>query len=508
MSLRWRWALGLGVVAALAIGLITLAAVISTERQLSGTLDTDLQHRASELSRWTGSLDTRNRGERVRGLPRIVDFDAVLQAFNRDGSVQLRIGREGSPLPVEEVDLAILADDGPRLIRDIVVGDHRYRMITMSIRLRTPEGAAPLGFQIALDRSSVDANLAALTSRLILIGIVGVLLVGFTGWVLASRAVRPIADLTDKAEHIASTERLDTVGKLDIEAPGEIGRLSGAFSSMLNALATSKREQQRLVSDAGHEFRTPVTALRTNLEILRRQGDRISEKQRRELIEDALFESNQLADLAAELVDLASDVHHTDEPLTEIDLRSLGAEVADRFRHLSAKTVTVSGAGATIIGRRSQIERAVGNLADNAVKWADTKVEIELDGNTVAVRDDGPGIPEEDLPHIFRRFYRSEGARTTPGSGLGLAIVEQLVEAHSGRVFACNLPGGGAEVGFTLPERPGEEVLITRGGKPVAKLVGIEKPSDRVLGRDIGAFDVPEDFNDPLPDDLPRHFDR
>ncbi len=454
MSLRWRWALGLGVVAALAVGLITLAAVISTDRQLRGTLDADLLRRASELSRSTGSLDTRNRGERVRGLPRIVDFDAVLQAFSKDGGVQLRIGREGIALPVEDVDLAILVDDGPHLIRDVDVGDHAFRMITIPIRLRTPEGVPPLGFQIALDRSSVDANLAALTGRLVLIGVVGVLLVAFTGWVLASRAVRPIADLTDKAERIATTERLDAVEKLDIAAPGEIGRLSTAFSSMLNALATSKREQQRLVSDAGHEFRTPVTALRTNLEILRRQGGRISENQRRELIDDALFESNQLADLAAELVDLASDVHHTDEPLTEIDLESLGAEVADRFRHSSTKTVTVSGTGAAVLGRRSQIERAVGNLADNAVKWADTRVAIALDGYTVTVRDDGPGIPEEDLPHIFRRFYRSEGARTTPGSGLGLAIVEQLVEAHTGTVFARNLPDGGAEVGFILPEQP------------------------------------------------------
>ena len=454
MSLRWRWALGLGVVAAVAIGLITAAAVVSADRQLRGAVDADLRQRASELARWTGNLDTTSRFERGRILPRIVDLDAVVQAFDSTGTVLLRIGPEGVIPPVEQADLDVLDRDGDRLIRNVEVGDTPYRMITMPIRLRSGDDRSPLGFQIAIDHSSVDANLAALTGRLVLIGVIGVLLVGFTGWLLASRAVRPITNLTDTAERIASTERLDSAGHLDVSAPAEIGRLAGAFSSMLSALSNSRQEQQRLVSDAGHEFRTPITALTTNLELLRRQGDRISGEQRDELIDAALVESNQLADLAAELVDLASDVHHVDEPMTGIDLDSLAAGVADRFRHLHALAIVVSGTGSTVTGRRSQLERALGNLVDNATKWAETTVEIVLQGCTVSIRDDGPGVPEEDLSRIFRRFYRSNEARTTPGSGLGLAIVEHLVRAHGGTVFAHNLSGGGAEVGFSLPQDP------------------------------------------------------
>ena len=452
MSLRWRWALGLGVVAALAIGLITIAAVVSADRQLRGALDADLRERASELARWTGTLDTTSRVERGRLLPRIVDFDAVVQAFDSSGAVRLRIGPEGVVPPVEATDLEVLNGDGRWPIRNIEIRGAPYRMITVPIQLRSRTGPTPLGFQIAIDHSDVDANLTALTRRLVLIGVIGVLLVGFTGWLLASRAVRPITDLTDTAERIASTERLEPAGQLDMSAPAEIGRLARAFSSMLAALSTSRQEQQRLVSDAGHEFRTPITALTTNLELLRRQGDRIAADQRDQLIEAALAESGQLADLATELVDLASDVHHADEPMTDIDLELLAAEVADRFRHLGAGTVTVSGAGNTVPGRRSQLERALGNLVDNASKWAQGTVEIVLQGYTVGVRDDGPGIPEDDLGHIFRRFYRSEEARATPGSGLGLAIVEHLVRAHGGTVFARNLPGGGAEVGFSLPQ--------------------------------------------------------
>lgn len=236
-----------------------------------------------------------------------------------------------------------------------------------------------------------------------------------------------------------------------MEAPAEIGRLAGAFSSKVASLAASRREQQRLVADAGHEFRTPITALKTNLETLLRQDRGLSDAQRRELLEAALTQSNQLAGLATELVDLATDVQHHDEDLTNIYLNELASDVALRFRRMGAKEVEVSGEGSSVRGRRSQLERALGNLVENAVKWAATTVEINLEGGRVTVSDDGAGIPDDDLPHIFLRFYRSRQAHSTPGSGLGLAIVEHLITAHGGTVFGRNRAGGDAEVGFSLP---------------------------------------------------------
>ncbi|MDE0168159.1 MAG: ATP-binding protein [bacterium] len=454
MSLRWRWALGLGVVAALAIGLITIAAVVSAERQLRGAVDSDLRQRASELARLSGAQRIEGRVQRARLLPRIVDLDAVVQALDEDGAVLLQIGPEGVIPPVEAADLGVLAEVGGSLVRDVEIAGVTFRMITFSVRLPTDGGPSAVAFQIATDRSRVDANLTELTRRLVTIGVLGVLLVGFTGWLLASRAVRPITDLTDAAERIASSERIDAGGRLDMSAPGEIGRLARAFSSMLASLRKSREEQQRLVTDAGHEFRTPITSLTTNLEVLRRQGDRLSRDQSHDLIEAALAESRQLAGLAAELVDLSTDAHHTDEPTVPVDMRPLADEVADRFRQLSGKEITVSGVGATVKGRRSQLERALGNLVDNAAKWAGSAVEIVLDGPSVTVVDDGPGIPEEAIAHIFDRFYRSSDVRSSPGTGLGLSIVEHLIVAHGGKVTARNGPGGGAEVGFTLPVVP------------------------------------------------------
>ena len=102
--------------------------------------------------------------------------------------------------------------------------------------------------------------------------------------------------------------------------------------------------------------------------------------------------------------------------------------------------------------RPLQLERAVSNLIDNARKWSppDTPIEIIVNGRSIRVRDHGPGIGEDDLPHVFDRFYRSVDARATPGSGLGLAIVETIVEGHGGTVSVSNHPDGGAVVGFTF----------------------------------------------------------
>ena len=451
MSLRWRWALGLGIVAAVAVGLITLAAVLSAERQLRGEVDSDLRQRAAELARLPGSVRLEGRVQRALFLPRIVDLDAVVQAFDQDGAVLLRVGPEGVIPPVEPADLGVLSGADRSLVRDVEIQGAPFRMITFRVSYPSREGRSAIAFQIATDQSRVDANLAELTRRLVTIGVIGVLLVGLTGWLLASRAVRPITDLTEAAERITSAERVEAGGRLDISAPGEIGRLAGAFASMLASLRASREGQQRLVSDAGHEFRTPITALTTNLEILRRQDDRLSGEQRRDLIDAALAESSRLAGLAAELVDLSTDALHTDEPEGEIDLRALADGVAARFRHLSGKVITVSGEGATVRGRRSQLERALGNLVDNATKWTRTEVTISLEGASVTVVDDGPGIPEDEIPYIFDRFYRSRDIRDTPGTGLGLSIVQHLIVAHGGAVSARNSPTGGAEVGFTLP---------------------------------------------------------
>jgi two-component system sensor histidine kinase MprB len=105
-----------------------------------------------------------------------------------------------------------------------------------------------------------------------------------------------------------------------------------------------------------------------------------------------------------------------------------------------------------VVARPRQLDRVISNLVDNAIKYSHGAVDIEVTATTLTVRDRGPGIADEDLERIFDRFYRAVEVRTESGSGLGLAIVEEIVHSHGGQVFARRRAGGGAAIGFTLPE--------------------------------------------------------
>jgi two-component system sensor histidine kinase MprB len=220
---------------------------------------------------------------------------------------------------------------------------------------------------------------------------------------------------------------------------------------MLAALADSKRQQQQLVTDAGHELRTPLTSLRTNIELLSRAAS-LPADERRELMDDATSELEELSELVAELIDLATD-KAIDEPPTDLRLDEIVVTVAERARRRWDRQIQVDVRPTAIHGRQGGIERAVSNLIENAIKWGppDSPIEVVQRGGAISVRDHGPGIDPNDQARVFDRFYRATSARTLPGSGLGLAIVRQIAEQHGGTVTATNAGDGGAVVGFELP---------------------------------------------------------
>jgi two-component system sensor histidine kinase MprB len=247
----------------------------------------------------------------------------------------------------------------------------------------------------------------------------------------------------------------------DLEAPipeiggGEVGSLATSFSTMVDALAVSKRQQQQLVTDASHELRTPLTSLRTNAELLDRAAPLNAEQQQR-AVHGIRLEVNELTDLVSELVELATD--RADDAVPEaVPLRPLADDIAKRAHRRTGRdiAVVVDGEPATVLVRPHMGERALANLVDNAVKYSPGAITIVINGARVEVRDDGPGIRPADQPHVFDRFYRSAEARTEAGSGLGLAIVKQIIERHGGTVWATNRDGRGAAVGFELPPAPG-----------------------------------------------------
>jgi two-component system sensor histidine kinase MprB len=216
------------------------------------------------------------------------------------------------------------------------------------------------------------------------------------------------------------------------------------------------------VEDAGHELRTPLTSLRNNVELLIHASTQtdpvkvLSPVDQARLLTDLDIQTMELTTLIGELVDLSKEDIRP-EPLERLELADVVGSAVERARprapHVRFET---SLAQAEILGRPVSLERAVLNLLDNAAKWSPAngtvRVIVEANGEVaqVTVADEGPGIPDKDLPHVFERFYRAEAARALPGSGLGLAIVEQIVHLHGGTVTAAHTESGGALVSMTL----------------------------------------------------------
>jgi two-component system sensor histidine kinase MprB len=205
------------------------------------------------------------------------------------------------------------------------------------------------------------------------------------------------------------------------------------------------------VADASHELRTPITSIRTNMELLA-SGAKLEPGERERMLADVRDQLEELTMIVNDLVELARDGERP-EGLGDVRLDHVVRSAVDAFRR-HARDVSIASelSPSVVVGSASRIDRAARNLLDNAVKWspAGSEIEVRVEDATLTVRDHGPGFPEEDLPHVFDRFYRSSAARSTPGSGLGLAIVRQVATSHGGRVTAENAQDGGAIVRLEL----------------------------------------------------------
>lgn len=447
MSLRGRIALLAAGAVALAVAASTLVAYFATGSILRGEIDQQLSVRASMVEApAAGAIFTR---EVPLGIPiafdRLIEVDSILQVIDRAGQVMVSmIGMP--PLPVDEADLRA-AGGGKRVLRTIAFNGGSFRMVTAPI---VGGGAA----QIAISLGEAEAALTGLRWVLAAVGLIGVLAAAWVGWLIANRALRPIGDLTNAAETIASTQELST----RIPEPGrdEVGRLAVTFNRMLDALEDSRSRQQQLVTDASHEFRTPLTSLLTNVETLSRHDASFDPEDRVRVLNDIAFDLRGLSTLAAELVDLATDPKGSAREAEFFRLEDIAAEVVGRERRRSGRQIDLVFASdesePRSPGYPDLVSRAIRNLIDNAHKWSPpgAALLVTVSGTTVSVADHGPGISEIDKPLVFERFYRSTEAKATPGSGLGLSIVKHMADLHGGRVFVDRTPGGGAIVGFDI----------------------------------------------------------
>jgi two-component system sensor histidine kinase MprB len=295
----------------------------------------------------------------------------------------------------------------------------------------------------------VGRTLNRLGLILLAVALGGVALAAGLGTLVARAAVSPVRRLTDAAEHVTSTT--DLTERIEVKGSDELSRLADRFNRMLAALDRSLATQRQLVADASHELRTPLTSIRTNIEVLAKARD-LPDEERAELLSDVVAQLEELSVLVRDLVELARG-HEPSQEAEEVRLDEVVQRAVDRAERFAPGIRFVTRIEPSLVrGVPSRLERAVGNLLDNAVKWspAGGEVEVEVQDGEVIVRDHGPGIDEADLPFVFDRFYRAPSARGLPGSGLGLAIVRQVAEVHGGTVTAERADGGGARFRLRL----------------------------------------------------------
>jgi two-component system sensor histidine kinase MprB len=407
MPLRRRMA----VATALAVGVaVVLAAAIAyavVRSELRGQIDEQLADQARLVQRAEfrfGGFE-RGFGGPPPGFPEL--------PARRGGSADyIQFVRDGIPG----------FDDGE------IDGDH-VRVLTVPLR----RGGS---LQLARSLESTDDVLARLRWVLLALILGGIALAAALGRLAARHLVAPVVRVTEAARHIEETEDLGR--RIEVASSDEVGQLAARFNAMLDTLEGSIAAQRQLVADASHELRTPVTSLRTNIEVL--AENRLDGAERRRLVADVQAQAEELSALVADLIELARG----DQPSPareDVRLDALVAEAVERSRrHAPGVRFETALEPAVVDGVPDRLARAVNNLLDNAARHGRT-ITVSCDPSGLRVRDDGGGIAPEDLPHIFDRFYRGTDARGRggrDGSGLGLAIVRQVAEQHGGSVKASS----------------------------------------------------------------------
>ena len=432
---------------ALRVALLTTAAVAVTLAAVSAVVFVTV--RAEFQSSLDDAMLRRANAAVTSGYtPTTEELDVVGTKIYvvRGGQIFSRRGDEATlPLNSHEIEVSIGQTKHSR--RTTQIDGEPYRVIAV----RAGDGQALV---LAQPMESVTRALERLKVILLTASAAGIVLAGGAGWVVATNGLRPVRRLTAATERVARTAEMHPI---TVSGHDELARLTTSFNQMLLALAASQDRQRQLVADAGHELRTPLTSLRTNIELLGQAAEnpdrQLTAAQRTEIMDDVRAQLQELTTLVGDLVELARDEPMARDP-EQLDLADTLASALDRVKpRAPGLTFDVEAESWTTIGEPPLLERAITNLLDNAAKWSPDggTVTVRLADGVLTVADEGPGIAEADLPHVFDRFYRSSEARTLPGSGLGLAIVRRAAERHGGTVTAAAPPHGGSLFAMTLP---------------------------------------------------------
>ena len=466
MTLRLQITIALGMLAAVAAVSAALFSYTSVDQRLHAETDTFLDDRISLVLSFVATRSQlADAGSELPFEPDIANpspagsitrYDVELQFLRADGSIAAAI--QDAVLPAAQTDIDRALESAEAIPSQVRIDGRTYE--TRFIGFDAPNGER-VALQVGRDITGQIDTLEQLRFRLIMLVSAVVAASAVAGYFLANKLVRPLEQLRAATRAVADTK--DFSEAIPIEGNGEIADVAADFNVMLAKLDESALQQRRLVQDASHELRAPLSTLRANVELSQRMAMRAkalgqdsdeSESEYIAMLGTAIGEVDELSRLVDELVNLAS--FPFDESPTELlDLAEVthGTVEAFRLRHPDRSSELRIGKNRPINGKRVHLQRAIANVLANAVKFSatDTTVDVSVDGNRITVSDRGPGILEADLDRIFDKFYRSPTVQTIEGSGLGLAFVAEVVQAHGGTVHAMNRDGGGTTITLDIP---------------------------------------------------------
>jgi len=438
-SLRTRLAAAAAVAVLVALAVLGIAATLVVEHQLRSTVDRDLRRRAVDVAQLAavtpgllqsrGALDIGSGGRQL-----------WVEVRDRDDRIVARSDAlRGRLLPGDAARAAALADGRPGFADDRL-GDEPVRLYAAPLA-DTGGDAAGGTVVVASSMGDIEAIFARLREAIAVAALAAALLGALLATALTTRGLRPLRRLAVGARAIS--EAPDVGRRLPAAATrDELGELAGALNRMLDALDRARESERRLLADASHELRTPVTSLRGNAAFARRHGADP------ELLADLEADAERLARLVDDLLALEREAG-AEPPAAEVDLEDVVAAVADQ-----PQVVVTGTAPLHVRGQAGPLERAVRNLVENACVHGPEGGEVRValtrrgDDAVISVSDDGPGISPAQAAAAPRRFWRGPDATAggRPGSGLGLAIVAATAARHGGR-----LEIDGATVAIALP---------------------------------------------------------
>jgi len=391
----------------------------------------------------------------VIALPELDVFgsNVYLEAIDLSGQVVRKSANlQRFARPLDDVGIKLVGNSHQPVLRNARPGGAHLRVLTAPLLV---DGQLAGFLQVGTLRDPVDNALRLLLVVLIVGGIGTIVAAAVVGRLLAGRALRPIDTITRTALAISRADDLDKripqVGPQD-----EVGRLAATFNLMLDRLEKLFRGQQRFIADISHELRSPLTTIRGNVDLLRRMNC-VDEPS----LDAIQAESERMTRLVGDLMLLAQA--DAGQPIRgeRVELDTVMLEVFRQVRPLAEGVELAIGEEdqATILGDPDRLKQLLLNLVDNAIKYTPKGGQVTLGLRrakgwaVLSVTDTGVGIPAEDLPHIFERFYRVDKARSRAagGTGLGLPIVQWIVQAHGGRIEAQSEPGKGTTFTVWLP---------------------------------------------------------